>query len=632
MRFTLLKKIAFGDNSKVRFSVVRKVFYTFLHHKILAISIVIFLSLGQLYLYGQEKQDAMVEAGEHYRQGKELYSQGRYEEADIEFEKAVELMKAASASAQTKPEAIQAPQAQPEETRVQQPEQVSPKTEAQPPEPEKLIMVPTSLSASSNVTLDFKEADIRNVLKIISYKAGVNIVSTPEVVGDITIRLVDVPWEKALDVILKTHGFGYERIGNIITVAPIEKLTAQKKQEVELTQVQPTITEVFNLRYIDAQDAKKAIEPQLSPRGKITVLETTGQAGWEFGSEELSKRKRVTEGRVSRSKTLIISDIPPVLEKIRETLQKIDVQPQQVIIQAKLIEVNHDKIKDLGFSWGTGTEGRTSLTTDRQPVTVYYWTVDEEGYPIRKTYQDIVSLSKIPLSSKGTKVLGMQSIPSVGISELIFQKLTGTEFEAVLKVLEDRSIANTLSAPHITTLNNQEASILIGSKFPLIKATVSTETGAITGQSLDKYQDIGIQLNVVPQISGKDYINLIIHPAVSTYSQTVKAVSATGVTMAEYPIIIVREAETQILIKDGGTVVIGGLMKDVKSDSRKGIPILMDIPFLGFFFRRDYTTTSKVDLLVFLTARIVREGEFTPEEIARLEKELGKEDKSIKEK
>jgi len=501
---------------------------------------------------------------------------------------------------------------------------------------EKETSAEITLSQAQNVTLDFKEADILNVLKIIAYKSGVNIVCTPEVMGNVTIRLVDVPWEQALDVILKTCGFAYERKGNIITVAPIDKLTTLRKQEVELVQVQPTVTEVFSLKYIDAQDARKALEPQLSPRGKITVLEMTGQAGWEFGSEELSKRKRVTEGRTSRSKTLIISDMPPVLEKISEILKIIDVQPQQIIIEAKLIEVNHDKIKDLGFNWGTGTEGPTSLLTSRNLVDVY-------GTPILNpltgvttaalVYKEVVTLPTIPLNSVGSKILGAQLNPALGVSELIFQKLTGTEFEAVLKALEDKSYANTLSAPHIMTLNNQEASILIGTKFPLIKGTVSTETGTITGQSLDRYQDIGIQLNVAPQISGKDYINLIVHPAVSTYSQTVKAISSLGVTMAEYPIIVVREAETQILIKDGGTVVIGGLMKDVKSDSRKGIPILMNIPYLGFFFRRDYTTTTKVDLLVFLTAHIVKEGEFSTEEINGLKERLDRgPQKSIKEK
>ena len=101
-------------------------------------------------------------------------------------------------------------------------------------------------------------------------------------------------------------------------VAPLEKLTEQKKQEVELAQVQPTVTEVFNLKYIDAGDARKAIEPQLSSRGEVTILESTGQAGWEFGSAEINKRKRVSEGRISRSKTMIITDVPPVLDKIKK--------------------------------------------------------------------------------------------------------------------------------------------------------------------------------------------------------------------------------------------------------------------------------------------------------------------------
>jgi type IV pilus assembly protein PilQ len=484
------------------------------------------------------------------------------------------------------------------------------KTEAQ-------TAIVEDLARSENVTLDFKEADIRNVLKIIAYKSGVNIVTTPEVIGNITIRLVDVPWEKALGVILKTYGFGYEKAANIITVAPIDKLADQKRKEFELAQIQPVITEVFTLKFIDAQDAKKALEPQLSPRGKITVLEVTGQAGWEFGTEEITKRKRAAEGRISRSKTLIISDIPPVFERIKETLESIDVQPQQVLIEAKLIEVNHDKLQDIGFNWGTGTHGSTELTTKRD-LTNYYVTMRDPvtGEVTQKEFKEIVTLPTIPLNSKGAKILGAQSIPAAGIGELMFQKLTGTEFEAVFKAIEEKGDANILSAPHIMTLNNQEASILIGSKFPLITTTVSSETGAVTGQTLDKYQDIGIQLNVVPQIVGKDNINLIIHPAVSSYTQTIKAVSSTGVTMAEYPIILTREVDTQIQIKDGETVVIGGLLKDTKSKTIKGIPLLKDIPILGLLFKQYSTTIQKIDLLIFITARIVKEGEFMPEEIA----------------
>jgi len=488
--------------------------------------------------------------------------------------------------------------------------------------PEAQLAKVQEIKESGNITLDFKDADIRNVLKIISLKAGINIVTTPEVMGNVNIRLENVPWEKALEVILKTYGFAYERVGNIIIVAPIDRLTNLKKQELEFNQIQPVVTEVFYLKYIDAQDAKKALEPQLSSRGKITILEITGQAGWEFGAEDIAKRKRVTEGRISRSKTLIISDIPPVLEKIKEILQSIDIQPQQILIEAKLIEVNHDKLMELGFNWGTGTGGPTSLVTSRQLTTTYWTNTDSSGNITSGNYTEIVGLPTVPLNSKGTKILGAQSIPAAQIGELIFQKLTGTEFEAVFKALEQKDYANTLSSPHILTLNNQEASILIGTKYPLLKTSVTTETGTVTGTTLDKYQNIGIQLNVVPQIVGEDNINLIIHPAVSSYSNTVKAVSSTGLTMAEYPIILTREADTQIQVKDGETVVIGGLLTDKKTKTITGIPILKDIPLLGLLFQKRYNKVEKIDLLIFITAHIVKKDEFSRENIEKLEQRL----------
>lgn len=476
---------------------------------------------------------------------------------------------------------------------------------------EKQVAVVESLDKSQNVTLDFKEADIRNVLKIISYKAGVNIVTTPEVIGNVTIRLVDVPWEKALDVILKTYGFGYEKQGNIIMVAPIEKLTAQKKLEVELAQVQPTFTEVYNLKYIDAQDAKKAIEPLLSPRGKITVLEMTGQAGWEFGtacSTGVAKRKRVTEERVGRSKTLIISDIPPVLDKIREVVAKIDIRPKQILIETRLVEVNRDKLKDIGFDWGTGSTGTTTIgqiTVDKSSGTASS-SIGSHG----------ISTSGIGPSIFNPKGTGLT--PTGAGLELIYKKLTGKQFEAILYALEEDVNTNTLSAPSIMALNNQEAAILVGTKYPILKTEESTQqVGYTVSKSLDYYQDIGIQLNVVPQVGDEGYINMVVHPAVTS---STTGVGTTNTTY--YPIIETREAETRVLMKDGETVVIGGLLKDVKGTSRVGIPFLSKIPILGFFFRRDTIDTGKIDLLIFITAHIVKEGEFTPEEITKLEERL----------
>ncbi len=466
-----------------------------------------------------------------------------------------------------------------------------------------------SLTKSQNVTLDFKEADIRNVLKIISYKSGVNIVTTPEVMGNVTIRLIDVPWDKALDVILKTYGFGYERVGNIITVAPIEKLTALKKQEIELAQVQPTVTEVFNLKYIDAQDAKKALEPQLSSRGKITVLEMTGQAGWEFGAAEMAKRKRVSEERMGRSKVLIISDVPPALDKIKEVIVQIDVMPQQVVIETRIMEVSRDRLKDIGFDWGTGSSGAESSTITTTPA-------GKRG--------------GIDTSQVGAHMLGDQITPSVfgpkasaittantGL-KVLFKKLTGAQFEVVLHALEEDVHTNTLSAPRIMALNNQEASILIGTKYPILKTEVSTESaGNTVSVTLDYYQDIGIQLNVVPQIGANNYINMVVHPAISSITTT-----DTSITSAKYPVIDIRETETRVLMKDGETVVIGGLLKDVKNKGTIGIPFLSKIPLLGHIFQRETFDTQKIDLIIFITAHLVKEGEFTLEEIAKFEERL----------
>jgi type IV pilus assembly protein PilQ len=457
---------------------------------------------------------------------------------------------------------------------------------------------------SETITLDFKEADIRDVLKVISYKSGVNIVASPEVTGTVNVRISDVPWEKAMDVILKTYGYAYDKQDRIIMVAPLEKLTAQRKMEQDLAQVQPTVSIVMNLKYIDALDAKKAIEPQLSPRGKVTVMETTGQTGWQFGgkfSEKSTRSQQVS----TRSKTLIISDIPPVLEKIKKVVEDIDVKQKQILIETRLVEVNLDKLKDFGFDYATGGAGSATTTA--------------------VTTQSVNGSDKA-----GGHVLGNQVTPSAftpiataitGVTpfntglDLVFQKLTGTKFEVILHALEENVSTNTLSAPSILTLDNQEATILIGEQYPIVTVTQSSDTATTIGTSLDSYKDIGIQLNVVPQVNGKekDYINMIVHPAVTSISAFV----------GNYPRITTREAQTQILIKSGETIMIGGLIKDVKNESMEGVPFLSKIPLLGNFFQRKTYDTQKIELLIFITAHIVDDKNLSVEQLQLLEQNLG---------
>jgi type II secretory pathway component GspD/PulD (secretin) len=204
----------------------------------------------------------------------------------------------------------------------------------------------------------------------------------------------------------------------------------------------------------------------------------------------------------------------------------------------------------------------------------------------------------------------------------LFQKIGGSKLSVMLHALEEDAQTNTLSKPVILATNNQLASILIGTQFPIIQTQTSTESSYIVGGSLQQYMNIGIQLKVRPQICGPndEYINLVVHPIVSSYSQTVKVTTqptttTKATTLAEYPIIDTREAETQMVVKDGEAIVMGGLLKNVKKDENLGIPFLRKLPLLGRLFDRSTNNDSKVDLMIFITAKIVRPGEVLPQEI-----------------
>jgi type IV pilus assembly protein PilQ len=510
-----------------------------------------------------------------------------------------------------------------------------------------------NLAASGNVTLDFKEAEINNVLKIISYKSGINIVTTPDVIGNVSVRLADVPWEIALDVILKTYGFGYQRQGNVILVTKIENVAKIAAEE-------PLQTDIITLKFLDAQDAQKIIIPLLSPRGKISVLYSRGQKGWQFGTFKIGRDSassagltKDTEGATKsetvsyeknekgetvmkkadfdpavKSKMLVITDTASFLDIIRNIiLPKIDIKPKQVLIETKIIEVSRDKLRDIGLDWGLGSINAATTNAVTTQNAGKPTAIGGHTGTIATTSNPLIPSLFSPATST---ILGYQ--PYNAGADFVFQKITGTKFEAVIHALEDNADTNTLSAPSLLTLDNQEASMLVGYHTPILGSTVTAGTSGTNStitQTLDYYQEIGIRLNVVPQISEDGYINMIIHPSITSSNSTVTATSTAGsstdATTTTYPIIDVREVQTQVLLKDKETIVIGGLLKDVKGKETIGIPFLKDLPWgIGKIFGRETVTNTKIDLLIFITARIVKENEYTPEELAKLENRLGR--------
>jgi general secretion pathway protein D len=319
---------------------------------------------------------------------------------------------------------------------------------------------------------------------------------------------------------------------------------------------------------------------------------------------------------------LVITDTAASLDRVRNLiLPQVDRKPKQVLIEARIMEVDRDKLRDIGVDWGTGSSGASGYKTapgDNK--------VDGKG---KETLAGRSLFSEFAPSifgpKEGSSFTG--SYPYSAGLELIFKKLTGYQFEVIIHALEEDVHTNTLSAPRILTLDNQEASILVGYHTPILKSELTAGTvteGSKLTQTLDYYQEIGIRLNVVPQVNQDGYINMIIHPSITSSSTNVSATSFVGnsSTTTNYPIIDVRETQTQVLIKDEETIVIGGLLKDIKAKEKIGIPFLSKIPVLGLLFFRDTYDIVKMDLLIFITARILKDNEITAQELARLERSM----------
>lgn len=480
-------------------------------------------------------------------------------------------------------------------------------------------MVPLPVPEAQLISLDFKEVEIQTVLQALARKAKVNIVAAKEVTGVVTIHLSDVTWEQALEAIIKMSGYAYEKDDNVILVSTLEDLKIRREAMKELVDIEPVTAKVIQLKYIDAGDAKKFLEPQLSPQGKISVLEITGQKGWGFGTgkagEQSDEQRKREKREASRSKALVITDTPSTIDRLEKILVRIDVSPKQILIEARVMEVSRDLLRDLGLEVGTGPNSTTLSST-----TGFVSSTTSRNF----ADQTLSGTSGPPKATFGGSILNQFLTPSIFVPEttgltaantglsFLLQRLRGTQFSILLRALEEDVRTNTLSAPHVLTLSGQEARVLVGEKYPILNTQVSGTTSTTTTTTLDYYQNIGIELFVVPQVSGEKEVDMIIHPVVSSRTGTVGTNS--------YPILNTREAETQILIQDGDTVVIGGLLKDALAKSRIGLPFLGRLPFLGPLFSRATTDVEKIDLLIFITAKIVQPGTVSPEEMERLKK------------
>lgn len=411
------------------------------------------------------------------------------------------------------------------------------------------VVEPTAINqvstdpASGLVSLDFREADIRNVLEVLALKSGMNIVASPEVTGTVSIQLNNVPWKQALDVILQTYGYAYDLQGNIIVVTTIDDLKKRRENAVILSEQEPLSTEIYTLNFARASEVITSIEKMLSSRGTMDFDE--------------------------RTNTVIVHDTQKHLENISTVIKKLDQTTPQVAIEAKIVETTLTNSEELGIDWSI--QGTANLA--KRPHT-------------------------FPFGDQGDIGPVAGSFPGTTASDFSYGTLNLSQVQAVFEMLKSRSDTNILSNPKITTLDNRPAEITVGSQYPIPTYTYNEDQAKLQVSGWE-YKDIGIIFKVTPHVSSAGYVSLSIEPKITAILDFVT------VENTSLPRLSNESAKTDVMIKDGETVVIAGLIKDQTTTTRKRVPILGDIPLLGYPFRKNEDTRGKTDLMIFLTPHII---------------------------
>lgn len=462
----------------------------------------------------------------------------------------------------------------------------APKVESTKPEPPAAPADEESQITPGNVTVNFKGADIRTVLSYISEVAGVDIVAAPDVKGVIDLRLTDKPWKVALDVIVRNYGFTYEREGDIIRVVTLDKL---KQEEV--------VTQAMSLNYGKAKDLVASIKKIISARGKVKYDDRTNM--------------------------LIVTDIPTNVYRVAQILEKLDKETEQVLIEARIIETVLGDDEKIGIDWNvkfeiSGAKRPTTFPFDYfkpdSRLLEKYTPLVQTGVTTTTADQGGQSTTQTPAAYPATPALTdfAKGFPYVDYTQDIFKDtfsfgtLDFSQFSAVLELLKQRAQTNIVSNPRIATLNNKEASILVGQTLNMPKYERNSMTGKIEITGYEP-KELGIKLKVTPHINDKGEIVVDIVPEISDLLKFDTIDDKNGVRA---PVFTSRQANTKVMIKDGDTIFIGGLIKERVVDARNKLPflgdILGDIPGVGLLFTKKDKMKQKVELIFFVTVKIMK--------------------------
>ncbi len=405
------------------------------------------------------------------------------------------------------------------------------------------------------ISLDFKDIEMADVLRLIADVSDLNVIAGDEVKGKVTIRLVDVPWDQALDVILLTKGLGFMRIGNVLRIAPGDLLKKEEEARLQerraLEQLEDLVVKLQPVNYSTVQEVQGMVKQLLTPRGTVQVDK--------------------------RTNTLIIKDIPSVVDEATALVKAVDTQTPQVMIEAKIVEASLDFSREFGVVWGFGVQ---PLNDPFDPSSG----LRQPGGSLWTTNTNAANNAQFmnPLTAGPTALFNVAGY-------VLDEKLN---LNLQLQAAEVNGDGKVISSPRLVTMDNNKATIEQGVSIPFQTFE--------NGDAQLEFVDAVLKLDVTPHITADR--SIIMKIVVSRNAPDDSVFTLTG-----SPAIAKNQVNTETLVKDGQTLVIGGIYVVDKSARQSSVPYLGDIPLLGALFRSDEISDSRKELLIFVTPRVVQE-------------------------
>jgi type IV pilus assembly protein PilQ len=473
-------------------------------------------------------------------------------------------------------------------------------------DPNKLTQGTKGGYKGEKLSLNFQNVEVRAVLQVIADFTGLNIITSDTVAGNLTLRLKDIPWDQALDIILQTKGLDMRKNGNVVLIAPREELALKEKQQLEsalqIAQLEPLISESFQLNYIKASDLQNLITTNRQQQFGAGA----GQTATTGGQGSILSQRGVAMVD-PRSNILFVQDTAAVMEEVRKIIRQIDFSIRQVLIEARIVIASDDFSQQLGVRFGQQTgftfskgkyAGGSSGSLNTQPVVTCNGGICKRETRTQTPFELASGIASAGYSDAPQLNVNLPVPNPAGQLALTLINLgSGNLINLELSALEADARGKVISSPRVVTADNQKAAIEQGTEIPYVTP------GSANSPATVSFKKAVLRLEVTPQITPDNRIIMVVEIRKDAVGQYVQLGGGFSV-----PSIDTKNVITQIHVNNGDTAVIGGIFEEEIRNDVTQVPFLGNLPILGYLFKQTGTTSKKTELLIFLTPRIVKES------------------------